>query len=140
MLTKADLILAVVLLILGLGSPFLLQTKKSEGTRIVLVMDGEEIGDYSLSEDRVIAVTKSGAKDLGKNIHILPEKEKINEEVLNLVVIENGTVRVSEATCKGRDCIKMGSISREGQVIACLPHKLLISVYGGEDSPDAVIK
>ena len=139
-ITKADIILAVVLLVLGLGSPFLLRSKKTDDALVVITREGEDIGSYSLSEDRVIAVTENGIKDLANTVHILPEKEKEIGEVLNLIVIEDGSVRVTEATCKGQDCVKMGAIDREGEVIACLPHKLLISITSGGDSPDVIIR
>ena len=122
MITKADIVLAIVLLILGLGSPFLLRSDADGESRVILTMDGEEIGDYALSEDRTVSVTGESG------------------ELLNLVVIENGTVRVEEASCKGQDCVRMGAISKEGEVIACLPHKLLITVTGGKEQPDAIIK
>ena len=140
MITKADIILAVVLLILGLGSPFLLRADSDAKSRVVITVDGEKAGSYTLSEDRILALTEEGLKDLGKkNVHALPKEEEA-EEILNLIVIEDSSVKVTEATCKGGDCIKMGTIRREGEVIACLPHKLLISVAGGGEAPDAIIK
>ena len=139
MITKADIILAVILLILGLGSPFLLRSSAGEGCRVIITVDGEEAGNYPLSEDRILALTESGVREFGKNIHILPKNEGLDEEVLNLIVIEDGSVRVTEATCRGGDCIKMGAITKEGEFIACLPHKMLITISGGEDVPDVVI-
>ena len=139
MITKADIILAVVLLILGLGSPFLLRADSDTESRVVITVDGAEVGSYALSEDRVLALTEEGLKDLGKqNVHALPKGEE-TEEILNLIVIEDSSVKVTEATCKGGDCIKMGTIRREGEVIACLPHKMLITIIGGGESPDVVI-
>ncbi len=137
MITKADIILAVVLLILGLGSPFLLRTETTEEKLVVITMSGEEIGSYPLSENRTVAVTEDGLREIGKN-YARPLGP--NDEILNLVVIENGSVRVAEASCKGRDCVNMGPISKEGQVIACLPHRLLIGIAGAGETPDAVIK
>ena len=141
MITKADIILAVVLLILGLGSPFLLRADSDTESRVVITVDGAEVGSYALSEDRVLALTEEGLKDLGKkNVHALPKgEEDEDEEILNLIVIEDSSVKVTEATCKGGDCIKMGTIRREGEVIACLPHKMLITITGGGESPDVVI-
>ena len=141
MITKADIVLAIVLLVLGLGSPFLFRSNSDGESRVIITADGEEIGNFALSEDRIIAVTDSGAEDIGHmNIHILPWEPEPGEQVLNLIVIENGKVRVAEASCRGGDCVRMGSISREGELIACLPHKLLISITGGGEVPDAVIK
>ena len=139
MITKADIILAVVLLILGLGSPFLLRADSDAKSRVVITVDGEKAGSYTLSEDRVLALTEEGLKELGKkDVHALPNGEGA-EEILNLIVIEDSSVKVTEATCKGGDCIKMGTIRSEGEVIACLPHKMLITIEGGGDSPDVVI-
>ena len=128
MITKADIVLAIVLLILGLGSPFLLRSDADRESRVVVTVDGEEAGNYSLYEDRTLCLTEEGL-----------EEGYSHGEILNLIVIEKGSVRVKEASCKGGDCVKMGSISREGEVIACLPHKMLITIEGGGDSPDVVI-
>ena len=135
-ITKADVILAIVLLVLGLGSPFLLRGKDSGESRVVITADGRELGNYALSEDRTVAVTG----DADGELRLVPGDAIGKSEVLNLIVIENGSVRVEEASCKGQDCVRMGAISKNGQVIACLPHKLLISVAGGGEAPDAIIK
>ena len=55
----------------------------------------------------------------------------------NTVMVENGTVSVSDATCPGKDCVHSGSISRAGQSIICLPNKLEIRI-SGEPEVDAV--
>lgn len=46
----------------------------------------------------------------------------------NRIVLFRGTVAVEDADCPNRICQKQGAISRPGEVIACLPHKLLIEV------------
>ena len=135
MITKADIILAVVLLILGLGSPFLLRADAGEQSRVIITVDEDELGNYVLSEDRVLALTESGLKDLGKN----GQKGTGGEEILNLIVIKDGSVRVTEANCKGNDCVRMGPITREGEIIACLPHRMLITISEGGETPDVVI-
>ena len=53
----------------------------------------------------------------------------------NLVVVENGTVRVSEADCPNHDCVNQGAISKAGQQIVCLPHKLTIDISDREAAP-----
>lgn len=57
----------------------------------------------------------------------------------NTVVVEGGTVRVSEADCPNQDCVHQGGISNAGQQIVCLPHKLVVSIVdgSGDDSGDA---
>lgn len=52
----------------------------------------------------------------------------------NTLVIENGAVYVSDANCGDQTCIRAGRISREGEQIVCLPHKLIIEIVGGGNS------
>ncbi len=53
----------------------------------------------------------------------------------NIVVIENGTVRVAEADCPNQDCVNQGSISKAGQQIVCLPHQLTVDISDQEAAP-----
>lgn len=46
----------------------------------------------------------------------------------NVIVVEDGTVRVFEADCPNHDCVEQGAISKAGQQIVCLPHKLTVDV------------
>ncbi len=141
MITKADIVLAVVLLVLGLCSPFFLRTTQGEASRVIITVDGEQLGNFDLSENRTVAVVESGAEGSGKaKLKVLEEGEDPGEDVLNLIVIEGGSAKVVQASCKGQDCVKMGSISKSGEVIACLPHKMLISITGDGDAPDVIIK
>ena len=45
----------------------------------------------------------------------------------NIVEIgEGNTIRISEADCPDKTCIKTGTLKSEGVPIVCLPHKLVI--------------
>lgn len=46
----------------------------------------------------------------------------------NIITVENGAIAVVDADCPARVCVRQGPISRPGEVIACLPHRLLIEV------------
>ena len=46
----------------------------------------------------------------------------------NRLVLQGGTVAVEDANCPTHICQKQGPISHPGEIIACLPHKLLIEV------------
>lgn len=46
----------------------------------------------------------------------------------NVVVVEGGTVRVSDADCRGHDCVGKGRISEVGERVVCLPHRLWVEV------------
>lgn len=99
------LLLVGILLTVGIY----LFSKTGESVRITI--DGTVYGTYSLDEDREIPVERDGS-------------------VINVVRIEDGSVRMEQATCPDALCIRQGAISRERQTIVCLPHKLVVEVYG----------
>ena len=47
----------------------------------------------------------------------------------NLVVVDRGRIRVEQADCPDKLCVKRGEISRSGETITCLPHKLTVTVH-----------
>lgn len=55
----------------------------------------------------------------------------------NLIRVENGSVRVAEASCGSQDCVKCGAAS-SGAPIVCLPNRLVITFSGSNDY-DAMI-
>ena len=60
--------------------------------------------------------------------------------VCGVAVIEDGKVRVSEADCLGGDCTRFAPAASSGSVILCLPHHLSVTVEGGEEGPDVVVR
>lgn len=48
----------------------------------------------------------------------------------NTICLTDNAIAVTDADCPDKLCIKTGAVSRPGDVIACLPHKLLIEVKG----------
>lgn len=84
------------------------------GESVRITIDGTVYGTYPLNEDREIPVEQGGT-------------------VINVVQIEHGSVRMEQATCPDELCIRQGAISRERQTIVCLPHKLVVEVYGNHE-------
>ncbi|MDA3939133.1 MAG: NusG domain II-containing protein, partial [Spirochaetia bacterium] len=64
--------------------------------------------------------------NLDNNLVIQPVKDKGT----CLLLIENKTVRVTSSDCPLNICIQTGVIKEENQWIACLPHKIFISITG----------
>ena len=54
----------------------------------------------------------------------------------NVIEVQAGKVRVSEADCPNQDCVEQGWISKAGQQIVCLPHKLVVNITD-EDAASA---
>ena len=95
---------------------------RGEGSTVQVEVDGTVIGTYPLSVDREVEI-KTGE----------------NGEELNLLVIKDGKATVTNATCPDGICAAHRPISRKGESIICLPHKVVVTVVGGEgDEPDVV--
>ena len=46
----------------------------------------------------------------------------------NILVIKNGSAYVSEADCPDKICTAHRAISKTGESIVCLPHKLVLTI------------
>ncbi|WP_084764452.1 NusG domain II-containing protein [Clostridium massiliamazoniense] len=58
----------------------------------------------------------------------------------NKISIEDNSIAISEADCLDSLCIKQGPISKVGETIICLPHKVVIEIKGEEsDNTDDII-
>lgn len=113
MFKKADIILGIILLALGFGVLALLQGFAIPGKTLSVYADGKLYGVYSLKENQVVEITS----DKGHNT----------------MEIYDGQVRMLDADCPNKDCIKFGSISRTNQTIICLPNKVSLKISGESD-------
>lgn len=50
----------------------------------------------------------------------------------NLLEIKKGQVLMIAADCPDQVCLKTGAISRQGQLICCLPNQILVRLSGGQ--------
>lgn len=56
----------------------------------------------------------------------------ITEYGINIVEVNHGKIRVIEADCPDKTCVKSGYTSSEWKPIICIPHKLKIVIEGNE--------
>ena len=54
--------------------------------------------------------------------------ETDGQEKHNHIRIENAQITVTDADCPDKICIQTGAISHAGEIIACLPHQLIIEI------------
>lgn len=54
----------------------------------------------------------------------------------NVVRVEKGKIRIIDADCPDKLCVKTGWITEPGQSVICLPHKLIIKIQGGSKEID----
>jgi len=111
----------VLILLLVIGALFLLLGNSPPGNRVVVERQGEIIFTAPLDEDRSVALTGP----LGET----------------LMEIRDHRVWITASPCPHKDCMRMGRISRGGELLACVPNHLLIRIEGaaGNDAgPDLI--
>ena len=116
---KKDIILAAAVMAAAVVLLLVSQARggkngEESGGVLEITVDGEVYGVYPLNQEQEINVISSYGK--------------------NTVLIEQNTAHVAEADCPDRICEGMQKISREGEVICCLPHRLFLTVRGGENA------
>ena len=112
---------AVLLLIVALiGAAFFFL--RGEGDTVTVSVDGKHYGTYPLHTDLTLSI-RTG--------------EDGEEE--NLLVIRDGKAYVESATCPDGICADHKPISREGESIVCLPHRVVITVQTSDgEAPDII--
>ena len=75
---------------------------------MVIYVDGKEYAEYPLEKDGKYIIDRGGVK--------------------NVVVIEDGTVKMESASCDNQICVKHKLISKDGESIICLPNKVVVEV------------
>ena len=115
------LFIAVLLLIVVLaGAAFFFL--RGEGDSVTVSVDGKHYGTYPLRTALTLSI-RTGAGDTQENI----------------LVIRDGKALVESATCPDGICAAHKPISREGESIVCLPHRVVITVHTTDgEEPDII--
>lgn len=117
---KQDGALLIIVALIIFAMFAILRLTGAQGAYVTLTQDGVTIGRYSLYESQVFDVTNADGHT-------------------NTVRIEDGAVSVTDADCPDRLCVRQGTISRSGENIICLPHKLTLTITADDtDGIDAV--
>ncbi len=109
-----DLILLFVVLFLALGVFFVFKITQKNGNLVTVSVDGEIIAQYPLDTDIVKEIETASGN--------------------NTLIIKNGEAFVSNADCPDKLCVNYKPISKTGESIICLPHKLAITVESNSQS------
>ncbi|MDE5698877.1 MAG: NusG domain II-containing protein [Lachnospiraceae bacterium] len=122
MFRKKDFILiAIIVVIAAVSALLILFVQREAGATVRITIDGVFYGEYSLSEEQSISIDEG----LGHN----------------RLVIEEGSAYMADADCPDKYCMDYKPISRGGETIICLPHKLVVEVTGTRDTqqPDVIV-
>lgn len=117
---KNDIIfIAAILAVVAIAAVALLLLR-GEGSTVTVEVDRQIIGTYSLAIDRVVDIPTDDGE-------------------MNRLVIRDGKAFMESATCPDGVCVSHRPISREGETIVCLPHKVVVTIIGGnENEPDVI--
>ena len=101
MIKKADIILFILILAAGLIVSF-------------LPLAGDTYGIYDLNKDQTVEITQ----------------ETEAGTITNLLIIENGQCRMEQASCHNQICVNHSPIDSRGEVIVCLPNRVVVEIVG----------
>ncbi len=112
-LTKGDKVLVVVLIIFSITFAFLIPklTIKNETLYVSIQVNGEEVNKINFTD-----------KKRGETLVVETEFGR------NVLEFNDDEVRIIEASCLDKLCIKQGSIGKEGQLLVCLPNRLVVEI------------
>lgn len=110
----ADILLIGGLLAASLLWLFVSRADGTEGGMAVVAVNGQETGRYPLDTEGEFALNGG----------------------TNILVIEDGKARLSEADCPDKLCVRQGEIYRTGQTVTCLPNRLTVTIEGKKGEAD----
>jgi len=107
--TPADCLLIAGLLLLVAGLFYRVGTA-APGSRVIAVRDGNILFSAPLSETHETALEGP----LGPT----------------LLRVEGGEARILDSPCPHRICVRMGAIRNAGDLLACVPNRLVVQIEG----------
>ncbi len=117
------IIYTMLVLIFALGTIMTTGGARPASVTAVVTLDGREIHRIDL-------------QNVSEPYEFLVESDP---DHYNLLRVEEGRIRVLEASCPDQIDVKQGWISRSHQSIICLPNRLVIRILPGSDAPDSEI-
>lgn len=119
---KHDIILGLILLSVALILFVIDLTNVSSDTgnkKVVVSVDGKKMAEYPLEKDATYELSGS---HLGTNT----------------LVIKSGKAYISEANCPDKQCMKQGKISRTGEMLVCLPNRVVVKIVDSKKNEPVI--
>ena len=104
MLKKGDTIILICIFLSIVLSLCFIFFPKSDGKTVTVKKDNQTVYEVPLNKNTVLKLDG------------------------NTVEIKNGTVTMQWADCKNQLCVHQGKISKSGESIICLPHRVSVTV------------
>jgi hypothetical protein len=120
-ITIADKVLITTLLVLSVASYPLVQRLSTAGQAVRIEVDGTVYTTVQLHNEQQLAVPGP----LGTT----------------QVLIQDGQAAITASPCRAKICVQTGPIEQSGQMIVCVPNKVVVRIIGkSNDRYDAVTR
>ncbi|MBW9156654.1 MULTISPECIES: NusG domain II-containing protein [Clostridium] len=102
---------------------------------VVIAVGVVSIYKTSIKGSENIAVIKREGKviktiDLSKIVKPEDFTFKTANGHFNTISVKHNSISIKDADCPHKECVKSGWISKPGEMIVCLPFKLIINING----------
>jgi hypothetical protein len=116
-LGKRDIIFLGSLLVAGviLYAAFYLRSPSAEAS-VQITVDGADYGTFLLAEERSVSICDEAGN------------------VTNVLEISGGRAKMTEADCPDQLCMYQKAISLDGEMIVCLPNKVVVTVKNSKEA------
>lgn len=129
MIKRWDIIMILSLVLLSF-LPYVIfsyqQAKKTDA-------DSINVAVISIDHQEVRRITLTG----NTRTEVFDLEQGTND--INTVEVDHDKIRMKSATCSDQVCVRTGYISKPGQTIVCLPHKVIIEIQTIDGSTDDLI-
>lgn len=109
-ITPGDKVLVVLIMALGVFSLFELNHLRQPGEMVIIEVKGQMVQQLDLKASQEITVNGS----IGKT----------------MVKIDQGAAQVIYSDCPEKICVKTGKITQAGEIIVCVPNKVVVKIAG----------
>lgn len=103
-----DIFLVIGFLVIALIIFIIFKSNLKEGNIVKVTIDNSVRDCYNINNDNEVVIND------GENT--------------NTLVIKDGTAFISHANCPDKICVAHRPISKTGETIVCLPHKLVVEI------------
>jgi hypothetical protein len=118
-ITPGDKILVVLIVVIGIASLFAISRFKQPGDRVIIEVNGQELQRLDLESSQEITVTGP----IGNT----------------RIKVGHGAVQVLSSDCPEKICVKTGKIRHAGEIIVCVPNKVVVKIIGKTENQFDVI-
>lgn len=80
-----------------------------DGDMVQITINGTVTKTFPLNEDTTYTISNGDSQK-------------------NILEIKNGTAQIISADCPDKLCVHQKKISRQGETLVCLPHKVVVSI------------